>query len=272
MPGIQVHSVFEVCKMLLNWVPFMFHTHHDSFLQTAECLVVGELATKDMVVVLNKVDQLPEEGRSKVINKAKKRLRQTLGSTKFGGCAMVSTAVKPGIRCTLSLFSSTCACFVPLSLEYSIPHVLNKKNLLSTDAVGAQALSLNVSMLAQIQAQRFTPLASSPKLCAVVKPSSTCVPCHMFSTGNADTPSQTQGIEEVIQEIVKCVSPHPQQPSGPFKFAIDHCFAIRGQGTVLTGTVLSGSVKVGDSIELPELKVCAHQNLSCRSLTSPNLC
>ncbi|KAL0044347.1 hypothetical protein WJX82_001339 [Trebouxia sp. C0006] len=136
--------------------------------QTAECLVVGELATKDMVVVLNKVDQLPEEGRSKVINKAKKRLRQTLGSTKFGGCAMVPTAVKPG---------------------------------------------------------------------------------------NADTPSQTQGIEEVIQEIVKCVSPHPQQPSGPFKFAIDHCFAIRGQGTVLTGTVLSGSVKVGDSIELPELKV-----------------
>jgi len=71
-------------------------SYHDSFLQTAECLVVGELATKDMVVVLNKVDQLPEEGRSKVINKAKKRLRQTLGSTKFGGCAMVPTAVKPG--------------------------------------------------------------------------------------------------------------------------------------------------------------------------------
>lgn len=58
--------------------------------------MVGELATKDMVVVLNKVDQLPEEGRSKVINKAKKRLRQTLSSTKFAGCAMVSTAVKPG--------------------------------------------------------------------------------------------------------------------------------------------------------------------------------
>lgn len=63
--------------------------------------MVGELATKDMVVVLNKVDQLPEEGRNKVINKAKKRLRQTLGSTKFGGCAMVPTAVKPGTQCIL---------------------------------------------------------------------------------------------------------------------------------------------------------------------------
>ena len=50
----------------------------------------------------------------------------------------------------------------------------------------------------------------------------------------------------------------PTQPaaaSGPFKFAIDHCFAIRGQGTVLTGTVLSGKAAVGDVLELPELKV-----------------
>ena len=126
---------------------------------------------------------------------------------------------------------------------------------------------------------------SSPALtsCAAFKPSSNpCIPCHLLPTGNADTPSQTQGIQEVIQEIVKCVSSHPLQPSGPFKFAIDHCFAIRGQGTVLTGTVLSGSAKVGDSIELPELKVCADQRLFCHSPeshcyvplchTSPNLC
>jgi len=29
-----------------------------------------------------------------------------------------------------------------------------------------------------------------------------------------------------------------RRPAGPLLFAIDHCFAIRGQGTVLTGTVL----------------------------------
>ena len=58
--------------------------------------MVGELATKDMVVVLNKVDQLPMEGRAKVISKAKKRLSQTLNATKFAGCAMVPTAAKPG--------------------------------------------------------------------------------------------------------------------------------------------------------------------------------
>ena len=58
---------------------------------------MGELATKQMIVVLNKVDLLPEEGRPKIINKAKKRLSQTMNATKFAGCSMVPTAVKPGM-------------------------------------------------------------------------------------------------------------------------------------------------------------------------------
>lgn len=33
---------------------------------------------------------------------------------------------------------------------------------------------------------------------------------------------------------------------GPFIFSVDHCFSIRGQGTVMTGTALSGSVSVND--------------------------
>ncbi len=31
-----------------------------------------------------------------------------------------------------------------------------------------------------------------------------------------------------------------------FYFAVDHCFMIKGQGTVLTGTVLNGSISVND--------------------------
>ena len=41
--------------------------------------------------------------------------------------------------------------------------------------------------------------------------------------------------------------------NGPLLFAIDHCFPIKGQGTLLTGTVLSGSMKVGMEIDSPEL-------------------
>lgn len=46
-----------------------------------------------------------------------------------------------------------------------------------------------------------------------------------------------------------------RDPSGHFLMAVDHCFSIKGQGTVMTGTVLSGSVSLGDSVEIPALKV-----------------
>lgn len=37
----------------------------------------------------------------------------------------------------------------------------------------------------------------------------------------------------------------------PFIFAFDHCFLIKGSGSVLSGTILQGTVKVNDSILFP---------------------
>lgn len=48
-----------------------------------------------------------------------------------------------------------------------------------------------------------------------------------------------------------CCCPCCRRLDGPFAFSLDHCFAIRGQGTVMTGTVLSGRVKVGEEVEDP---------------------
>lgn len=39
--------------------------------------------------------------------------------------------------------------------------------------------------------------------------------------------------------------------------AVDHCFSIRGQGTVMTGTILQGSLAINDTVEIPVLKVCS---------------
>lgn len=33
---------------------------------------------------------------------------------------------------------------------------------------------------------------------------------------------------------------------GALLFAVDHCFSIRGQGTVMTGTILQGAITVND--------------------------
>ena len=43
----------------------------------------------------------------------------------------------------------------------------------------------------------------------------------------------------------------PLEKPPPFYFAVDHCFPIKGQGTVLTGTCLSGTCAPGDIVEVP---------------------
>ncbi|MEO8277288.1 MAG: selenocysteine-specific translation elongation factor, partial [Thermoanaerobaculia bacterium] len=40
------------------------------------------------------------------------------------------------------------------------------------------------------------------------------------------------------------------RPSGPMRLPIDRAFLVRGQGVVVTGTLLCGTVRAGDSIEL----------------------
>ena len=41
---------------------------------------------------------------------------------------------------------------------------------------------------------------------------------------------------------------------GAFVFAVDHCFALKGKGVILTGTCLQGRLAVGENLEIPALK------------------
>ena len=38
---------------------------------------------------------------------------------------------------------------------------------------------------------------------------------------------------------------------GPLIYAVDHCFGIRGQGTIMTGTILSGKISLNDVSSIP---------------------
>jgi selenocysteine-specific elongation factor len=69
-------------------------------------------------------------------------------------------------------------------------------------------------------------------------------------------PPKSQGLTELIDTVLSMIElPDRERGSSkPFLFAIDHCFQIKGQGTVITGTVLAGKTKVGDMIELPAYK------------------
>lgn len=137
--------------------------------QTAECLVIGEILCDNLLVVLNKVDLIPQEKQKASIEKMTKRILLTLQKTKFAGSKVIAVAAKPG---------------------------------------------------------------------------------------GPDAPEQDPtGVKELI-EAMQAFSYIPKRDNvGPFLFAVDHCFSIRGQGTVMTGTVLQGAVAVNDTVEIPNLKM-----------------
>ncbi|XP_019932573.3 selenocysteine-specific elongation factor [Aedes albopictus] len=128
--------------------------------QTAECLVIGELTCRRMIVALNKIDTVEESKRAKAVEKMSKGLEMALAKTRFVGSPIVAISAAGGTNLER---------FVEMLVQYS---VVPKRNY-----------------------------------------------------------------------------------DGPFLFAVDHCFAIKGQGTVCTGTVLQGSVKLNEDVEIPKLKL-----------------
>jgi len=59
-----------------------------------------------------------------------------------------------------------------------------------------------------------------------------------------------KGIDELKSALQDSLSPPIRQWNGPFKMPIDHAFTIAGVGTVLTGTIHRGKVKVKDTVEI----------------------
>lgn len=56
--------------------------------------------------------------------------------------------------------------------------------------------------------------------------------------------TSTMGVDAVAAELTRRARVPGRRASAPLYFAFDHCFSVRGQGTILTGTVLTGELKV----------------------------
>ena len=85
------------------------------------------------------------------------------------------------------------------------------------------------------------------------------IPC----AANVGASDDTNEIRRIgMDDLITCLCRETYIPSrdakGPFLFSVDHCFSIRGQGTVMTGTVLNGSVAINENVEIPVLKVCSN--------------
>jgi selenocysteine-specific elongation factor len=67
------------------------------------------------------------------------------------------------------------------------------------------------------------------------------------------------GLTDLVDTLKAYTYRPKRNPEGPFVFSVDHCFSIRGQGTVMTGTVLSGKAVVNDvRLTYSQTFLCSH--------------
>ncbi|KAL9917002.1 eukaryotic translation elongation factor, selenocysteine-specific isoform 1-T3 [Glossina fuscipes fuscipes] len=62
-----------------------------------------------------------------------------------------------------------------------------------------------------------------------------------------------QGIQELLNGMKNEIHIPVRLPEKPLVMYVDHCFSIRGQGTICTGTIVQGQLKINDFIELPAI-------------------
>ena len=73
--------------------------------------------------------------------------------------------------------------------------------------------------------------------------------------GGPDADSAPVGMEQLVAALLdQTYLPERRGAAWPAVFSVDHCFSVKGSGTVMTGTLLQGTVKVGDTLEIPVVR------------------
>ena len=176
--------------------------------QTAECMVVGEVLGRPLLVVLNKCDEVlfryndkgerevAEGGRAQ-LDKLKKRLTKMFNTqTRWFNVDMVEVSASPAGP---------------------------------PPPVGAATPS------ARLPPENTIGVVSG--LLRLARPD--------------ELVSRQQSVHQAFEEG----GAEAEAAVGRFFMYVDHCFSVRGQGTVLTGTVASGGMLVGGDIALPDFQV-----------------
>jgi len=127
--------------------------------------------------------------------------------------------------------------------------VLNKVDLLPSDSKEASIQKMVKKMRATLSKTKFR---DAPIVAVAAK-----------IGGHENTASsEAIGMDELIQTLKKMTYLPAREPNGDFVFAVDHCFSIKGQGTVMTGTVLNGSIKVNSVSEKRDMKLFEFHSLA----------
>eukprot|EP01137_Pigoraptor_chileana_P028344 Opistho-2@12196 len=123
---------------------------------------------------------------------------------------------------------------------------LNKIDLIPEAERAAQIEKVSTRLRKTLAATKFAS--------ALIVPVS-AAPGAAEGSQNSGQAVPPMGIADLMETLKKGMPRPTRNSDGPFSLAVDHCFGIKGQGTVMTGTVISGSISVNDNVEIPSLKV-----------------
>ncbi|XP_056885790.1 selenocysteine-specific elongation factor isoform X1 [Takifugu flavidus] len=164
-------------------------------------------------------------------------IRTIIGGAQIIDLMMLVVDVVKGVQTQtaecLLIGELTCPCMVV---------VLNKTDLLPPNKRQSAIEKMTKRLHKTLENTRFK---DCPVIAVAAKP------------GGPEAPDteEPQGVPELIELLKKQTYLPKRDPGGDLLIAVDHCFSIRGQGTVMTGTVLQGSLAINDTVEIPALKV-----------------
>jgi len=137
-----------------------------------------------------------------------------------------------------------------------VGEITTDRLVVALNKIDAFEESAREEKVAKIQAKLATVFAKTKfKGCAILPVSARPGGADSQALDSSGTPPiGIEALKSTLLDVIPEVK-RKRDGGGAFLFAVDHCFPVKGQGTVLTGTTLRGGIKVGDTIEIPHLKL-----------------
>ncbi|SPJ08191.1 selenocysteine-specific elongation factor selB homologue, putative [Plasmodium sp. DRC-Itaito] len=180
--------------------------------QTIECLVLCKIINCDIIIVLNKIDLIPVLLREKKINLIKKKIQETF-----------------------SKFKSL------QKLKYHIVSIsANVKSKNNKDVEGDQQNLLNNDTKEECNTLNKQHITSYNKS------------YENNSLSDTTFRNKTLNIKEIINVLTDVIKIPQREISTyeDFYFLYDHYFNIKGKGTIFTGTVIKGKIKINCNVTI----------------------
>ena len=179
-------------------------------MQTAECLIIGEVCSnaQELIVVLNKIDLIDKEKRDTFVENLKKKLGTVFSKTKFANCTMVPVSAAVGGEKRAAVTEID-------RLKVDMEKGVNLRDK-SKAVVGDRGISNDHDNSSASEHEVVSKLDSI-------------------------------GMDILVEELKNKINIPNRSADGNLLFAVDHCFSIKGKGTILTGTVLSGGLAINDT-------------------------